>query len=678
MEEEISEEELKKLPFMNFNLGLEERVDDLLQRLTIEEKFRLCSGTHGYETKKVKRLGIKHFKMTDGPHGIAYDSSGSKLGTYFPTAVCRSATWNLELSHKFGVALAEEAREIGYHMLLGPGINIIRTPLCGRNFEYQTEDPFLNIKMAIPVVKGIQSQKIAACAKHYICNNQETNRLRVSSEISERALQEIYFPAFKAVVKEGKVWSIMSCYNKINGIYGSENKKLLRERLMEDWGFLGFVVSDWEATMYINKTEDCVNAGLSLEMPIARRYKRKMLKDALTVGKISENTINSNVKRLLRIMFFTGLFDDEDSLPSGSRNSREHQKIARKIAEEGIVLLKNNNNLLPLNLDKLKTIAILGPNVDKKMSYGGGSSGIKCPYEITPLQGIKEFCKEKVEINNSPADADVAIIVAGFNHDRGMDSEFVDRKEFNLPEDQIRLINKVADENSNTIVILINGGPIGMEDWIDKVPVLVEAWYPGMEGGYAIANIIFGDVNPSGKLPVSFPKRLTDSPAHKSSKTYPGNDKVHYDEGIFVGYRYFDKYNIEPLFPFGYGLSYTEFIYENLKIDKFKFAEGEKINISIDIINSGGCFGAEIVQLYIQDIESSVERPIKELKGFKKVNLKPNEKSTLKFELSEENFAFFDESTNSWKIEKGLFNILIGSSSRDIRLKAQVEYISTE
>ncbi|MGB5911679.1 MAG: glycoside hydrolase family 3 C-terminal domain-containing protein [Promethearchaeia archaeon] len=678
MVEEISEEELKKLPFMNSNLDLEERVDDLLQRLTIEEKFKLCSGTRGFETRKINSLGIKPFKMTDGPHGIAFDSSIGKLGTYFPTAICRSATWNPELSRKFGIALAEEVRDIGYHMLLGPGINIIRTPLCGRNFEYQTEDPFLNIKMAIPVVKGIQSQKIAACAKHYICNNQETNRLRVSSEISERALQEIYLPAFKAVVKEGKVWSIMSCYNKINGIYGSENKELLRERLMENWGFLGFVVSDWEATTYINKTEDCVNAGLTLEMPIARRYRRKRLKDALTGGKFNEKTINSNLKRLLRVMFFTGLFDNEDSLPSGSRNSREHQIIARKIAEEGIVLLKNDNNLLPLNLGKLKTIAVLGPNVDKKMAYGGGSSGIQCPYEITPLQGIKEMCKEKVEINNSPADADVAIIVAGFNHDRGMDSEFVDRKWFNLPEDQIRLINKVVNQNSNTIVILINGGPIGMEDWIDKVPVLVEAWYPGMEGGHAIANIIFGDVNPSGKLPVSFPKRLTDSPAHKSSKTYPGNDKVYYEEGIFVGYRYFDNYNIEPLFPFGYGLSYTEFNYENLKIDKFKFTKGERINISIDIINSGGYYGAEIVQLYIQDIESSVERPIKELKGFKKVNLKPNEKSTLKFELSEEDFAFFDESINSWRTEKGLFNVLIGSSSRDIRLQAQVEYISIE
>ncbi|MHA2429502.1 MAG: beta-glucosidase, partial [Promethearchaeota archaeon] len=585
--------------------------------------------------------------------------------------------WNPELSRKFGIALAEEVRDIGYHMLLGPGINIIRTPLCGRNFEYQTEDPFLNIKMAIPVVKGIQSQKIAACAKHYLCNNQETNRLRVSSEISERALQEIYFPAFKAVVKEGKVWSIMSCYNKINGIYGSENKELLRERLMEDWGFLGFVVSDWEATTYINKTENCVNAGLTLEMPIARRYRKKRLNDALTAGKFSEKTITSNLKRLLRVMFFVGLFDDKDSLPSGSRNSREHQNIARKIAEEGITLLKNDNNLLPLNLGKLKTIAILGPNVDKKMSYGGGSSGIQCPYEITPLQGIKEKCKEKVEINNSPADADVAIIVAGFNHDRGMDSEFVDRKWFNLPEDQIRLINKVTDENSNTIVILINGGPIGMEDWIDKVPVLVEAWYPGMEGGHAIANILFGDVNPSGKLPVSFPKKLSDSPAHKSLKTYPGNDKVYYQEGIYVGYRYFEKYNIEPLFPFGYGLSYTEFIYENLEIDKFKFAKGEVINISIDIINSGEYPGAEIVQLYIQDFESSVERPIKELKGFKKVYLKPHEKNNLKFELCEEDFSFFDESINSWRIEKGFFNILMGSSSRDIRLQAQVEYISS-
>jgi beta-glucosidase len=321
---------------------------------------------------------------------------------------------------------------------------------------------------------------------------------------------------------------------------------------------------------------------------------------------------------------------------------------------------------------------VLGPNADKEMAYGGGSSGVKCPYEITPLQGIKEKCRGKVEISNSPIDSDIAIIVAGFNHDRGMDSEFEDRKWFNLPEDQIKLINKVVDENSNTIVILINGGPIGMEDWINKVPVVVEAWYPGMEGGHAIANILFGDVNPSGKLPVSFPKKISDSPAHKSAKTYPGNDKVYYDEGVFVGYRYFDKYNMEPLFPFGYGLSYTEFFYENLKIDRYKFTKGQEINISMDIINSGSYPGSEVVQLYIQDIESSVERPIKELKGFKKVYLKPNEKVTLKFELSEEDFAYYDESISSWRIEEGTFNLLIGSSSRDIRLQAQVEYISSK
>ncbi|MFX0140161.1 MAG: beta-glucosidase [Candidatus Hodarchaeota archaeon] len=676
MGEDISQEELKKLPFMNSNIDLEERVDDLLQRLNIQEKFKLCSGTHGFETRKIDRLGIKHFKMTDGPHGIAFEISGEEKGTYFPTSICRSATWNPELSYKFGIALAEEVRDIGFHMLLGPGINIIRTPLCGRNFEYQTEDPFMNIKMAVPVVKGIQSQNIAACAKHYICNNQETNRLKVSSEISERALQEIYLPAFKAVVKEANVWSIMSCYNKINGIYGSEHKQLLRERLMEDLGFLGFVVSDWYATKYINKTEDCVNAGLTLEMPSANKYIRKRLNDALIADKFNERSLNDNLRRLLRVMFLTGLFDEEESLPSGIQNTSEHQDLAREIAYEGIVLLKNENKLLPLNLNELKSIAVLGPNADKKMADGGGSSAIKCTYEITPLQGIKERCKEKVKINSSPADADVVIIVAGFNHDRGMDSEYVDRKLFTLPEDQIKLINKVSDKNPNTIVILINGGPVGMEDWIDKVPVLVEAWYPGMEGGRALADILFGDVNPSGKLPVSFPKKLIDSPAHKSPKTYPGNDKVYYEEGIFVGYRYFDKYNIEPLFPFGYGLSYTEFNYENLEIDKFKFTKGEVINISIDIINTGDYPGAEIVQLYIQDIESSVERPIKELKGFKKVYLEPHEKSTLKFELSEEDFVFFDESINSWRIEKGFFNILMGSSSRDIRLQAKVEYIS--
>lgn len=675
MNEEFSNEEISKLPFMDSSLDLEARVEDLLGRLTLKEKFKLCGGIRGFYTRPVRRLGVKSFKMTDGPHGIGPHSSGNKECTYFPVAICRTATWNPKLSEEFGVAVAQEVRDIGYHMILGPGINIQRTPLCGRTFEYQTEDPYLNIKMAVLVIKGIQSQRIAACVKHFACNNQETNRFQVNAEISERALQEIYLPAFKAVVREADAWSFMSCYNRVNGKYGCENKNLLRERLREQWGFRGFVVSDWWA-MRRNKTttEKCMNAGLSLEMPYSFRYRENNLNTDLSEGKFTDKTLNENIRRILRVMFLTGIFDDPNTLPPGSRNTPEHQAVAREIAEEGIVLLKNEGNLLPLDINTVKKIAVIGSNADKKLAIPGGSSQVHPPYEVTPLEGIKEKCKGKVEIVSSPSEADIAIIVTGLNHNPKMDAEGTDRKRLRLKNVLNERIIKTIQENPKTIVVLLNGSPIVM-DWIDKVPSVVEAWYPGMEGGHAIASILFGDVNPSGKLPLTFPKKLSDSPAHISSRTFPGNDNVYYDEGIFVGYRHFDARNIEPLFPFGYGLSYTTFTYDNLKISKEKVSGDDRFTVTVEIINSGDRIGAEIVQLYVQDVESSVERPIKELKGFKKVNLEPGEKKTISFELGKIDLSFYDEKDGRWKAEKGIFNILVGSSSRDIHLKGKIEYI---
>lgn len=675
MNERISEDELAGLPFMNSSLGLEERVEDLLGRLTLEEKFRLSVGTRVFFTRPIKRLGIPYFRMCDGPHGIGPHSTNNTECTYFPTGICRTATWNPEMAEEFGVALAQEIREIGYHMSLGPGINIIRSPLCGRNFEYQTEDPHLNKIMAINIVKGLQSQRIAACVKHYVCNNQETNRFTVSSEVSERALQEIYLPAFEGTVREADAWSFMTCYNKVNGTYGCENKNLIKERLRNEWEFRGFVVTDWFATRWLESTEKAVNAGLSLEMPLANKYRKTRLRKTLAEGKFTEETLNENLRRLLRVMFLVGLFDDESTLPKGSRNTLEHQTVARKIAEEGIVLLKNEDNLLPLNINKLSKIAVVGPNASKKRSMGGGSSQVLPPYEITPLQGLEKKCKGKVDIITTPSEADIAIIFAGLNHEPGMDCESTDKTMFDLPTDQIELINKTVQENPKTIVVLISGSSIGMNDWLDNIPALIEAWYPGMEGGHAIANILFGDVNPSGKLPLTFPKKLLDSPAHKSKKTFPGFRKVLYDEGIFVGYRYFDTNSIEPLFPFGYGLSYTTFKYENIRVNPEKISNDEKFTVSVDVTNSGERPGAEIVQLYVQDVESSVERPLKELKRFKKIKLKPEETKTINFELGKEDLSFYDENHNGWKAEKGFFNILIGSSSRDIRLQNQIEYL---
>ena len=679
MSKNYSEEELFQLPFRDESLELEVRVDDLLSRLTLEEKIKLCSGRLMWHTKPIKRLGVKPFTMYDGPHGVRPDTMGEIKSTYFPSAICRAATWDPKLSHEFGKAIAEEVRDVGAHMLLAPGINIQRTPMNGRTFEYQTEDPHLNKILAVATVKGIQSQKIAACVKHFVCNNQETNRFTISSEVSERALQEIYLPAFKATVQDADAWSFMTCYNKVNGIYGSENYNLLRKRLMEQWGFRGFTVSDWNATANTS-TGSCVTAGLSLEMPTAKKYNKRNMKKAFQEGKFTEDSLDDNVKRLLRVMFLVGLFDDKSTLPSGNRNTLEHQSIARKIAENGIVLLKNKEALLPLNIDDLKKLAIVGPNANYKLGggdilSGGGSSVNYPPYEITPLEGLKQKCGDRVEIIETPSKADVTILFAGLNHEHGMDAEGEDKNSFELPLEQIELIKRTVKQNPNTIVVLINGSPIAMNDWIDSVPSVIEAWYGGMEVGNAIANVLFGDVNPSGKLPLTFPKKLSDSPAHKSERTFPGvEEKVFYDEGIYVGYRYFDKKQIEPLFPFGYGLSYTTFNYENLKLDKEKFSKNDIVTVSVDIINTGNRSGTEIIQLYVQDVESSTDRPPKELKKFEKVRLEKNERKTVEFNLNFDDFSFYDDSTRGWVVEPGTFNILLGSSSRDIHLRKEIEY----
>lgn len=678
MNEKPSEDELSKLPFMNESLDLEIRVEDLLKRLTLKERFKLCSGKLMWYTKPIKRLGVNSFKMTDGPHGIGPHSSGDKECTYFPTAICRASTWNPDLMEEFGICQAEEVREIGYHMILGPGINIHRTPMCGRTFEYQTEDPYLNVKLAVSTVKGIQSQRIAACVKHYAVNNQETDRFTYNAVVSERTLQEIYLPAFKATVTEADAWSFMSCYNKVHGVYGSESEDLLKRRLMNEWGFRGFVVTDWGATANCTSTESCIKAGLTLEMPRPIQYKVKRMQKAYDAGKFTEKTLDDNIRRLLRVMFLVGLFDDQSTLPKGSRNTPEHQQVARKIAEEGIVLLKNENNILPLDISKVKKIALIGPNADRKMAEGGGSSQVRPPYEITPLQGIKNKCAGKVQLDASPSDADVAIIIGGLNHEATMDAEGVDKKSFHLPDEQIELIKNTAQENPNTIVVLIIGSPVSMIEWIEKVPAVVIPWYAGLEGGNAIANVLFGDVNPSGKLPITFPRELSDSPAHGSSKSYPGEKDVLYDEGVFVGYRHFDRENIETLFPFGYGLSYTSFSYENLEISSSKMKKDQSIKISLDVKNLGEKKGAEIVQLYLQDVECSVKRPLKELKGFEKVFLNPKEKKQIQFVIREKNLSFFDQMSNSWKIEPGLFKIYIGNSSRAIFQETGFEFVKSE
>jgi len=667
----------KQIPkYLDDNIELEERIDDLMHRLTLKEKIKLLSGRRFslWKTKPIRRLKIKSLGMTDGPIGVALHSS-YRMNTKFPCSKNLSSTWNRELAYEYGRAIGKETRAVGRHVVLGPGINIDRTPLNGRTFEYFSEDPYLTKEMAVPFIKGVQSQRIGACIKHYAANNQETNRYYVNVIVDERTLNEIYLKAYKDVVEEANPWVFMSCYNKVNGIYGCEHKELLRETLMDKWGFNGYVVTDWFATRRTANTEASILAGLSLEMPFITTYKPKLLMKALEERSITVEDIDYVVKRLLRVKFLVGLFDVSEKLPVGERNTSQHKILSRKVAEEGIVLLKNEKKTLPLEMEKVKTIAVLGPNAKKKMSgflYGGAASVVP-KYEITPLQGLKEKCNGKIKFTSDVEAADVCILFVGLNHDNGNDAENTDRTRLELSDDQIKLINDTAKKNANTIVVLINGSPVAMSDWIDSVPVIVEAWYPGSESGRAIANVLFGDVNPSGKLPITFPKKLSDSPAHKSEKTFPGADDVFYEEGIFVGYRHFDEAKIEPLFPFGLGLSYTEFDYSNGKSNKEAMSAKDKVTLSIDIKNTGDREGSEVVQLYVSDDKSSVKRPEKELKNFEKIHLKPGEKQTVKFVLTVKDFEFYDVNSHSWLHEKGTFTIMIGSSSRDINYKQIIE-----
>lgn len=668
--------------FRDESLDIESRLDDLMSQLTLEEKFQLCSGKSLFKARGVKRLGIKPFAMTDGPVGVAFHSS-LKRNTYFPATIGLAATWNRQLCADFGDAIAKETRAAGRSMILGPGINICRTPLNGRTFEYLGEDPYQNAQLAVPIVKAIQKQKIAACVKHYAANNQETKRFSVDVQVSKRALEEIYLPAFKATVEEADAWSFMACYNKVNGLHGCEHKELLVDRLVNRYGFKGFVVSDWFAASATQGAGACVEGGLALEMPgkfppvptMKYHLQPNNIKKAFEKNEFTEAALNRNLRGYLRTQLLTGAFDVPENIPQGERNTPAIRQVAKNIAAESMVLLKNDTvtatqKLLPLDINKIKTMAVLGPNKNKRMAYlgYGGSSAVWPPYEITPLKGLQKKAKNKFEIINSVEQADVAVVVAGLHHRPGGDSENWDRKYLDLPKKQIQLIKDTAKKNKNTVVILVSGSPVAMSEWIDDVPVVLQAWYAGMEGGHALADILFGDINPSGKLPVTFPKRLSDSPAHKNETTFPGAEKVFYEEGIFVGYRHFDKHAIEPLFPFGFGLSYSEFEYSNLILNKHTLQKNDTLTIEVDVKNISDKDGAEIVQLYISEKHSAVERPIKELKGFEKIVLKAGEQRTLTLSLATKELAFFDEQNDVWKANAGKFEVHIAASSRDIRL----------
>ncbi|MHA1339617.1 MAG: beta-glucosidase family protein [Promethearchaeota archaeon] len=680
---QYSKEELKKLPFMDNSLDIEKRIDDLLSRLTFEEKCLLCAGAGYNRLPEIPRLGIKGFGMTDGPHGVSPGSIPDGNATYFPTGTQIASTWNPELAYKIGQAIAEEVRAVDRHMSLGPAINMCRNPMNGRTFEYYSEDPYLAGEIATEFVKGLQNKRIAPCVKHFVANNQETNRFKVNAIVSRRALEEIYFPAFRKCVEEADAWGFMSSYNKVNGIYVSEHKEILREILKNQWKFSGVVVSDWGATKHTTGIKSLIEAGLDIEMGSRDKYNIEEMKKLKEQGEFPEKSFEDNIRRILRVMFRVGMFDDPSTIPPGAINTPEHQQLARKVAEEGMVLLKNESNLLPLDINKIKKIALIGKHADMKFGrkkIGGGSSAVHPPYEVTIREGLKNKCQGKIEIIDDPKKADVAIVCIGLDHThdfKGGDHEGSDHLRYSLGILQPRLVNKTAKANPNTIVVCVNGSPFGMEKFINNVPAVLEAWYGGMELGNVVADILFGDVNPSGKLPLTFPKCKKDIPTALSLwQTLIGVKEVEYKEGVFIGYRYYESYNVEPTFWFGHGLSYTKFEYSNLELSKTEINGDEILKIKFILKNIGERIGGEVAQLYIRDPEASVPRPYKELKRFKKVFLVPNESKSIEFEITKKDLAFFDETIMDWKAEDGEFEILIGSSLKDIRLQGKFVYKS--
>jgi len=683
--------------YLDSSQPLEARVNDLLSRLTLEEKISVIHADSKFTTAAIPRLGIPRRWLDDGPHGVREDigpdtwaSAGrtDDFSTAMPAGICLAATWNPHLGYREGEAIGQEARARGKDIMLGPGVNILRTPLCGRNFEYLGEDPFLTSQMCVGYIRGEQSQDVSSCVKHFALNNEEFERMNINVEVDERALREIYLPAFKAAVQDGGVWCVMGAYNQLRGQHCCHNDYLLNQILKNEWGYKGLVMSDWAGT---HDTRQAALNGLDLEMGTERKYNDFYLAqpylDLLKSGELPLAGLDEKVRRNLRVMLATHVLDAGRT--KGSLNTEAHEVVARQVAEEGIVLLKNEKQLLPLHAEKLKTIAVIGENATRLHAHGGDSSGIKAFYEINPLDGIVKRAGNKVNVifsegyrKNGGADlaeravaaaksADAVIYIGGLNHDKGFDCEGADRQDMKLPYNQDDLIQQIVAANPNTVVVL-EGTMVEMDQWIDKVPALLQAWYPGMEGGNALARVLFGDVNPSGKLPATFPKKLADSPAHAMGN-YPGvNGTVNYAEGLLVGYRWFDTKNIEPQFPFGFGLSYTTFKYSNLKLVPAEGTTGIA-TAQFEVENTGTVAGAEVAQLYVHQDNPSLVRPEKELKGFKKVLLQPGEKRTVSIPLTKASFSYYDDTKKTWVAQDDTFQILIGSSSRDIRLRDKFE-----
>ena len=700
---------------------VDERIEDALSRMTLEEKIAMCHAQSKFSTPGCPRLGIPEIWMSDGPHGVRMEFVWDDWQhahwtndscTAYPALTCLAATFNPELSYRYGKALGEEARFRRKDIILGPGVNIYRTPLSGRNFEYMGEDPYLSSVMVVPYIRGVQENGVSACVKHFVLNNQEKWRDTINVVVSERALNEIYLPAFKAAVTEGGVWAVMGSYNKYKGEYCSHNDTLINEILKKEWAFDGVMLTDWGSA---HNTNEAALNGLDLEMGtwtngltwgISSAYDKYFLAkpflEKIKSGELPESLLDEKIRRILRLCFRTNM---DRQRPFGRKLTEEHTDIAQKVAEEGIVLLKNEKDFFPIRPGRYKKIAVIGENAVKKLTEGGGSSELKAHREVSPLQGlVDKYGAEHIVYSMGYASgapdysrelpsgydadslvrsavavakaADVVLFFGGLNKNFQQDCEGDDRKSMDLPFGQDELLDEILKVNKNVGVIIVSGNAVSMP-WLDKVNGLMQSWYLGSEAGNVTARVISGEVSPSGKLPFSIPRRLEDNGAHYfGEKSYPGDGKtIYYMDDIFVGYRWHDTRKIPSLFPFGYGLSYTEFKYGEVSTDRKVYAEADTVKVLVKITNTGSMAGAETVQLYVSQDSPSLSRPVKELKGFHKQFLNRGEEKTVTLEIPVKDFALYDDRVSRWVVEPDKYTLQVASSSRDIKGAVEIEVI---
>ncbi len=719
---------------------LEQRIEDALSRMTLDEKVALCHAQSKFSTPGVPRLGIPELRYSDGPHGVRaevewnswkYAGWNNDSCTAFPALTCLAATWDPDMARRYGEAIGEEARYRRKSVLLGPGVNIYRTPLNGRNFEYMGEDPYLSATMCVPYIQGVQSRGVACCVKHFALNNQELHRWKTDVQVSDRALYELYLPAFKAAVQQGGVWSLMGAYNCYNGQHCCHNERLLKEILKEEWGFDGAVVSDWGG---VHDTREAALYGMDIEMGTSTNgltedgtvtydgyYLAAPYREALQRDELPLSTLDDKCRRILRLIYRTEM---DPSHPYGSLASPEHAETCRAIGRSGIVLLRNERvraslrhmpasdptgksrprlmlpppaKLLPIQEGRYQRILVVGDNATRSLTQGGGSSELKVKHEVSPLEALQERYGDKIvyaqgyaagrasygKVNPVPqslqdslraeavalaADADLVLYIGGLNKNHRQDCEDGDRESLSLPFGQDALIEALLEVNPRVVVTLLSGNAVAMP-WVETVPAIVQGWYLGSECGHALVDVLSGDVNPSGRLPFTFPVRLEDCGAHAfDALCYPG-DTLHevYREDLMVGYRWNDNRKVTPLFAFGYGLSYTTFVYGDARISATQFAEGDTLTVTVPVTNTGGVIGAEVVQLYVGDDHASVVRPLKELKAFSKVTLAPGETRDVPLRVAASDLAYYDDQAKAWRAEAGTFNFHVAAAANDVR-----------